>query len=164
MVITYKSAQKIEYPVFVLSSGNWDLIDGLLFLDEKVLDDRNMEGKTLGLRRIQTPHKDIYILKRMVSSYNGILKQTQKYFIDNLGRPFIYEKTKFVQLKYIKIKKVEQKEVASLIWLKGHNSPFTVPRPPEVGYTWAGVLHLHGLPWVLYEYSETKLKDTRKKV
>jgi hypothetical protein len=164
MVITYKNAEKIEYPIFILGSGNWDLVDGLLFLNEKVLDDRNMEGETLGIRRIQTPHKDVYILKRMVSSYNGILKQTQKYFIDNLGRPFIYEKTKFAQLKYIKIRKVEQKEVASLVWLKGHNAPFTVPRPPEVGYTWAGVLHLHGLPWVLYEYSETKLKDTRKKV
>lgn len=164
MVITYKSAEKIEYPVFLLHSANWDLCDGLLFLNEKLVDDRNMEGKTLGARRIQTPHKNLYALKQMVSSYNGILKQRTKYFIDSLGKPFIYEKTKFAQLKYIKIKKVEQKDVASIIWLKGHNAPFTVPRPPEVGYTWAGVLHLHGLPWVLYEYSEMKLKDTRKKV
>jgi len=56
------------------------------------------------------------------------------------------------------------KDSATLIRVKGHNSPFTVPRPPEVGYTWAGVLHVQGLPWMLYEYSETKLKDTRRKV
>ena len=67
-------------------------------------------------------------------------------------------------LKYLKISKVELKESATLIRVRGHNSPFTVPRPPEVGYTWAGILHLKGLPWMLYEYSETKLKDTKRKV
>ena len=64
----------------------------------------------------------------------------------------------------MKIKKVERKSYATLIWVKGHNAPFTVPRPPEDGNTWAGVLHLYGIPWMLYEYSDEKLKDTRRKV
>jgi len=165
MVITYHNIRKIvEYPVFLLPSGLWEIQDGLLLIEDQVLDDKNQEGKTLGARRMQTPHKDLFPLKKMISSYNGILKQRTRHFIDNAGKPFMYEKRRFAQLKYLKIKKVQQKDTASLIWVRGHNSPFTVPRPPEDGYTWAGVLHLHGLPWVLYEYSETKLKDTRKKV
>ena len=165
MVLTYNTLRKnIDYPVFLLPSGTWYLQDGLLILDELIIDDRNQEGKTLGARRMQTRHKDLHPIKKMIRSYNGILKQGTKYFIDNSGKPFMYEKTRFAKLIYIQIKRVEQKESASLIWLKGVKTPFTVPRPPEKGYSWAGILHLHGLPWVLYEYSETKLKDSRKKV
>ena len=164
MAITYRDIGRINYPVFLLPSSDWQLHDGILFFGDKILDDRNMEGATLGARRMQTAHKKLFIMKKMVTSYNGILKQNTKHFIDNAGQPFTYEKTIFAQLKYLRIKRVEQKEIATLIWFKEHNAPFTVPRPPEDGYLWAGVLHLHGLPWVLYEYSQEKLKDTRKKV
>ena len=79
-------------------------------------------------------------------------------------RIFIYEKTKSMPLKYLRIKKVIKKEVASLLWVEGCSHPFTIPRPPEQGMNWAGILHLHGLPWMLYEYSETKQKNTHRKV
>ena len=164
MVIGFRQIPKLVFPVFLLDSENWEESDGLLFLNNKVLDDTNQSGKTLGARRVQTPHRNLHILKYMITSPNGLLKQKTKYFIDNSGRPFIYEKTTMLPLKYLKISKVELKDSATLIRVKGHNSPFTVPRPPEVGYTWAGILHVQGLPWMLYEYSETKLKDTRRKV
>ena len=164
MVIGFRSIPKITFPVFLLDSENWEEYDGILFIDNKVLDDRNQEGKTLGARRMQTPHKNLQELKYMVEYPNGLIKQRTKYFIDNSGRPFIYEKTTMLSLKYLKISKVELKDSATLIRVKGHNAPFTVPRPPEVGFTWAGILHVQGLPWMLYEYSETKLKDTRRKV
>ncbi len=92
------------------------------------------------------------------------MKQSTPYFVDNKGVPFIYEKTVYAALKYMKIRKVERKKIATLIWVKGHNAPFTVPRPPEDGKSWAGILHLHGLPWMLYEYADEQLKDTRRKV
>jgi hypothetical protein len=162
--ITYKNTDKIQFPVFLLDSDNWSRADGLLFLENQILDDTNQKGLTLGARRVQTPHKDLYKLKRMLISHNGLLKQSTRYFIDNKGMPFIYEKTKFTKLKYLKIKEVELKGTAALIRVKGCNAPFTVPRPPTTGYVWAGILHLNGFPWMIYEYSETKLKDSRKKV
>jgi hypothetical protein len=164
MVIGYNKVHKLTFPVFLLDSGNWDLADGLLFLEDLVLDDKNQTGKTLGARRMQTPHKNIHPLSKMITSPNGLLKQKTKYFIDNAGTPFIYEKTRMLPLKYLKISKVEKKSSATLIRVKGCHVPFTVPRPPESGMIWAGILHLHGYPWMLYEYSETKLKDTRRKV
>ena len=42
----------IEFPVFVLHTDNIELIDGILFIDREILDDTNMTGKTLGLRKI----------------------------------------------------------------------------------------------------------------
>ena len=164
MVITFRDFNQIQFPAFLLKSGNWDTKDGLLFCDGQLLDDTNQMGSTLGARRMQTPFKDKYELKKAVSAPNGILKQNTPYFIDNKGNPFIYEKTRYLSLKYHKITKIQRKEVASLVWVKGHNAAFTVARPPDPDMEWAGILHLQGVPWMLYEYSEKKLKDTRRKV
>lgn len=164
MVITYKNLHLVKFPVYLLWSDNWELADGLLFVDQKLVDDKNMPGATLGIRRMQTPHKALQPLKRAIFTQNGILKQSTKYFIDSHGFPFIYEKTKMCTLKYYKIMKVVQKDVASLIWVNGCKTPFTVPRPPEHGMRWAGILHLQGIPWMLYEYAEEQLKDTQRKV
>jgi len=164
MVVTFRTAKNIRFPVYKIGSSDWEKCDGLLFIDGELVDDKNMPGDSIGIRRIQTPHKNLYKLNKQIDSLHGILKQSLKTFIDSNGTPFIYEKTLMCQLKYYKIIRVEQKEVASLIWCKDIKHPFTVPRPPEQGMTWAGVLHFHGLPWILYEYSEEKKKDTRRKV
>lgn len=163
MVVTLKTFKKIKFPVYTIESANWELADGLLFLDGQLVDDRNMPGETLGIRRMQTPFRELYPLKRQLNDLNGILKQSRNTFIDSAGKPFIYEKTLMCKLSYYKIRKIERKEVASVLWLKGLNAPFIIPRPPEDGMQWAGVLHFHGLPWILYEYSDTKKPDTRRK-
>jgi hypothetical protein len=164
LIVTYQKILRINFPVFKLPSGNWQLIDGLLFLDHEIIDDRNMPGSTLGARRLQTEHENLLPLRGCIDSHLGIIKQSSRHFVDNNGRPFIYEKTKMCGLKYYKIKKVERKTVASILWLKGLKRPFTIPRPPPEGCTWAGILHLNGLPWMLYDYAESEQKNSRKKV
>jgi hypothetical protein len=164
MVISFQTSNKIEFPVYKLPHSNWELIDGLLFMEGKILDDRNMPGSSLGLRRVQTPHKSLLKLNKQLLNLSGMLKQSKMCFIDSKGMPFIYEKSLMCKLSYHKIKRIDRKETYCLLWVKGINFPFTIPRPPEAGMLWAGILHFHGLPWILYEYSETKLKDTRRKV
>jgi hypothetical protein len=164
MLITYKTIRRIDFPVFKLPTGNWQTVDGLVFLDTGLLDDRNMEGTTLGARRLQTHQDGLITLRKCITSHIGILKQNSLYFIDNHGKTFIYEKTKMCPLKYYKIKKVEQKETGSLLWVRDVKTPFPIPRPPYDGMSWAGLLHLHGLPWLLYEYSEEKRKNSRRKI
>ena len=63
MVIQYKSINKIRFPVYELPSGNWDRRDGLLFLDNQIVDDTNQQGDSLGVRRLKTPHKNLLPLK-----------------------------------------------------------------------------------------------------
>ena len=84
--------------------------------------------------------------------------------IDTNGIPFIYEKTEFCKLKYYKIKSIVQKDTASLLKLDGVKNSFVIPRPPADDMRYAGVLHYGALPWVLYEYSEDRREDTRRKV
>ena len=165
MVITWKKLGSIQFPIFALPSSNWEEQDGLLYIDNRVVDDRNMSGKTLGMRRLQTPIKDLLPLRGSIAAPVSLIRQPRiKTFIDNVGTPFIYEKTTSSSLKYYKIRKVERKDVASVLWLKGISFPFKVPRPPTDDLSWAGVLHLGEIPWLLYEYSETSKSDTRRKV
>ena len=122
-----------------------------------------MHGGTLGLRRIQS-HMDLMPLKKSIDTHLGIIKQKDNTFIDTIGMPFIYERTTWCKLKYYSIRKVEQKIVASVLHLDGVKAPFTIPRPPHSDMLWAGLLHLYDLPWMLYEYSETRIKDSKRKV
>jgi hypothetical protein len=164
MFANYKTIRNATFPVFVLPSDNWDSQDRLLFVEGRLLDDRNMPSGTLGGRRLQTPMRGLLPLRKAVLNHAGLLKSGKKYFIDSLGKCFIYEKTKFCKLHYSKIVKIDHKGIASLIWVKGIDFPFTVPRPPEYGFNHAGVLYLNNLPWLLYEYANDKLPSSKRKV
>ena len=60
---SYMLDLKIKFPIWVINSDNiWEQ-DGILFIDEKVLDDRNQKGDTIGKRRLQTPLKNLFNLK-----------------------------------------------------------------------------------------------------
>ena len=107
MIYTYKSLLKLDFPLYILPHDNWSFADGLLFLDGQIVDDRNMEGSTLGKRRLQTAFRDLYPLRSQIVSFQGMLKQNVKTFIDSQGRPFIYEKTIRCILRYYKIRKTE---------------------------------------------------------
>ena len=163
MIITYKDVPRVTFPVFKIPSSNWYREDGLLFVDDRIVDDCNMYGATIGIRRMQS-HMDIMPLKKSVDTHLGLIKQKENTYIDTAGNPFIYEKTLWCKLKYYSIRKVEQKIVACVLHLDGVKAPFTIPRPPHSDMLWAGILHLYELPWMLYEYSETKVKDSKRKV
>ena len=154
----------MTFPVYLLPSGNWYQIDGLLYVDGELVDDRNMPGKTLGVRRLQSPFEDLMPLPKSIDSVIGIIKQSSSYYIDTKGIPFLYKKTKFCKIKYHKIRRIDYKDVASVLWLEGINSPFTIPRPPPTECKWAGVLYLDASPWLLFDYSDESLKDARRKI
>ena len=166
MVLSYKTSNKINYPVFPLVNNNWTIADKLVTIDGLILDDKNMSGKTLGQRRLQTPYKSLFPIKKAIESYIGVIKQpNHQSYIDNKGILFSYEKTKYIPLVYVKIERVERKKTASLVYLKGYSkNSFEVLRPPSQHIVYAGVLFLGEDPWMLYDYSIDLLKTTRRKI
>ena len=162
MVITYKTQNKITYPVYILPYNTWYKKDGVVFLDQKVLDDTNQVGTTLGLRRMQTPFKNLHRIYKMANDWISIIKSENKYFIDSNGMCFTYVKTLFVQLRYVLIEDVIKKETNCI--LKIAQAQFIIPRPPYSGLKYAGVLYHKNYPWALYNYSELKLKTGKRKV
>ena len=164
MAITYKELRLVTFPVYALPSGNWHGQDGLLFLDDKILDDKNMLGESLGLRRLHTPHTNLFPIKYRIKEFTGVIKSSKKHFIDSKGAVFEYEKTEFLKLSYYKIERIENLTKVSRLHLHKVKKPFIVPRPPAPEIQYGGVLHAGVRPWLLYDYAETKLKDTRRKV
>lgn len=156
----------MKFPLFVLPSSNWIVTDKVVFLDGKVVDERNLPGKTLGIRRLQSGRKDLLPLKRAVMDIPQLLNCNKKYFIDSVGNLITYEKTYSSKLVCYRIKRIEKKDVASLLILEGVPSPITVKRLPMLvdRCPWARVLHVRGAPWILYDFVGTKRKDTYRRI
>ena len=98
---------KIKFPVWVINSDNiWEQ-DGIIFIDDKVLDDRNQKGDTIGKRRLQTPLKNLFNLKFQIDDYIGLIKHRGKNYVDSVGKHIYYEKTEYTPLKCHKIMRIE---------------------------------------------------------
>ena len=116
---------KIYYPIYVINEEPEE-IDGLLLIGDQVVDDKNMPGKTLGMRRLQTPMRSLYPLRYQLDDEVAMMKHRGKHFIDSNGVYWYDEKTTTTTLKYHKIRKVEKKDIATVIWLKDIPFPFNV--------------------------------------
>ena len=56
-----------EFPLYVVHTDEVMEADGILWIEDQVLDDKNMSGETLGKRRLQTPMKSLYPLRYMIN-------------------------------------------------------------------------------------------------
>jgi len=164
MIKTFKDFHNLQFPLFVLPSDDRWIQDGVLFIQNQVVDERNMPGKTLGTRRLQCGRKDLLPLNKAIMGIPDLIHARTKFFIDNYGRPFIYMKEETVKLKCYRIKRIDRKEVASLLWLYDWPSPFTIARPPSGSPEWVRFLHYKGAPWIIYDYVRQPVKDTHRRV
>jgi len=155
---------ELIFPIYVIHSDNVELIDGILWLDNQVLDDKNMLGHTLGIRRLQTEMKNLYPLRYQLEDEVAMMQHKRKTFIDSEGRVFNYEKTQTVKIQYHKITKRQKKGVATVLWLKDCPFPFAEKSPPSEELTWAGVMYLEGFPWKIFNFAEEQKKSTWRKI
>ena len=95
----------LKFPIFAVHTDNVELLDSILWIDNQVLDDKNMKGDTLGKRRLASPMKSLYPLKSMLPDIASYLKHQGQFYIDNNGYFFTKEKIHSVKLKYHKILK-----------------------------------------------------------
>lgn len=161
----FKDVKSIKFPVYLLPSREWYYQDGVLFIDDgKVLDDSNMPGETLGVRRLQCGRTDLQKLKRAFIDFQAMLKSKHNTFIDSNGVPFIYERTINSPLIHCRIKRIELKEIATLVWFYDIPYPMTLPRPPMDKVEWARLLYYKGSPWVIYDFAIEKGKDSYRRV
>lgn len=164
MLVTHKDLHKVKFPCFVLPSDDWHETDRVLFLNGLVVDEKNMPGKTLGVRRMQCHRKDMLPLKKAVLTIPDLIQCKTRFFIDKFGKPFVYEKSIRSALKSYRIKSIELKGSASLLWLHGIPSPFTIERPPIGEPEYVRILHYQNKPWLIYDYVRSASKATYRRV
>ena len=156
-----KVLRTVKFPVYVISSDEVSYEDGLLFINGKVVDDRNQEGETLGQRRLRTPHK-VAKLGNICFTFIEMLDSRKTKFIDTKGKVFEYKKTKMLTVKSFKISKKIARDTYTLLRLKKVNSSFPVPRYPNE--EWAQVLVYNNVPWRLYSLSYDFVENFKRKI
>ena len=161
----FQDIKTIKFPVYALPSVDWYMQDGVLFIDDgKVLDDKNMPGITLGIRRIQCGIKDLCRLKKAYTDFNSMIKGKHKIFIDSNGNPFVYKRTINSPLIHHRVDKIELKGDCSVIWFKNISHPMTIPRPPYGDARYARILYYKGFPWLIYDFVLERGKDSYRRV
>ena len=162
-VLNYKQVlRNVAFPVYIIASEEVVYEDGLLFLNGKVIDDRNQVGDTIGKRRLTTPHR-VASIGKICFDYIEMLDSKSTKFIDSKGTAFIYEKTKMLQVVSYRISKKIAKDTYTVLFLKGVNCPYTLPRYPH-SEEWAQVMMYDNLPWKLYSLSEERVETFRRKI
>lgn len=154
--------RKTLFPFYVLRSDNIYFEDGLLFLNGKIIDDRNQKGDTMGKRRLQTPHK-LASLGKSIFDFIQLIDSKETKFVDSRGFCFYYVKTKLCEVISFQISKKLSKGTHTTLFLKGVNCPFSISYYPT-GKDWGQVLMLDGLPWKLVSVSENKLNTYKRKI
>ena len=164
MDTVHMKLEQIKWPVYVLHSDEIEEQDGLLYCDTQIVDDKNMKGETLGIRRLQSPHKNLYHLKVMIESLQDFVHHKGLNYIDSDGKYFRWIKNKVSNLISHKIEKIERRAIGSLVWCEIIPFPFFIKRPPEARLRYASVLYMDNQPSILYSFSEKQQKKTWRKI
>lgn len=166
MYADLKKVKQFQFPFYRIQSDNWDIIDGVVFVDGQPVDDLNRSGSSIGIRRKQSGRTDFYKLRNPLFLIGDVLRDKGRHYISSDGIPFTYEKTKFQKLKYHEIDKFDPRDTFSFVWLRGIEIPFEIARPPldSGAIPWARVLYYGDFPWMIFEYSKFRGRDSRMKV
>lgn len=130
-------------------------------LGTTILDNKNLNWNTLSKRRIHINEKILYPLnKQIVPNIEELIHQCGGTFIDSNGTIFSYKKQKFYKLKYYKILKV----LNNFLYIEEFSYPFNLYKVIDIiKFPYVGILNYCG-GYILYHFSEEKLKDTRVKL
>ena len=168
MIMPGKPLELISYPVYPLRGyKRLTDINGVvkLYTEAKmyIIDDRNLEGETLGERRLRLK-KFKYGLPEGIHSSKDVIMSPRKVFIDNEGVVFKYIKTRKARLIYRSIAELIPLPFGSTkIIVRGIACPFTMSQDIVSTYAYAGLLQFDG-GYILYEVSQKKKEDTWRRV
>ena len=66
--------EEVRFPIYVVHTDEVTTRDGVLWCDDKVVDDRNISGDSIGQRRLKTPLKNLYDLKYQLNTFADMTK------------------------------------------------------------------------------------------
>jgi hypothetical protein len=175
---------EIVWPVFRLKEEQPHQKDGVVFYyyesikdtDEalvhrqsiKIVDDKNIPGATLGIRRMQFLDSEtklfpirtaIYFLADLIK-----LAKTTTWFIDTTGRVFQYKKSHRAKLQSFKLKKIVPScGMGCVVELESKANRFKSMVYPQPEQAYAVVATFNRIE-LLYGFSETPIKPTWRMV
>lgn len=171
----------IRFPVYFLGERKPEQENGVTFyfygkhhVDRdteyqiQVIDDKNIPGESLGVRRMKLANakQPLYKLKRAIFFLGDLIKLTKggTWYIDSNGQTFEYRKTARCQLIFRPISSILPiKTGGSIVEVAQVNSRFKTLLAPTGREKWAGLLRV-GNGYILYGLYEDRLEDTYRMV
>lgn len=166
---------KIQFPIYPLRAEP-QLIDNILFTENNkgeylVIDNKNMPGPSLGIRRIQhlkasrsdIVYRKLFILKYPIHDFISILRKSIFRFIDSSGKVYNYIKTTFVPLETYKIKSYQEFPEGYVIHVSNLHCCFFSHRAPNLQEKYVQVLRM-GRGFLMYGFTTEHKKATRIKI
>lgn len=133
----------------------------------KIVDDKNLTGKTLGERRLKAEANGatLFNLKYAIYFLGDLIKisRASVWYIDSHGKLFQYKKSTRVPLVFKKVKKLINGNGVHLVEVEGYNTRFKTLLAPNLQYKWAGILHTTFGP-ILYGLFDREYKSTFRKI
>lgn len=165
----YKNIFDIQFPIFPVAL-NFERIwteDNITKIETAsgvyVLDNKNIQGDTLGKRRLRINNSKLYIPRGVVHSIGQLIRSKYKTYIDNTGEVFKYIKHTTVPLKYHKVDRIIETEHGCVLHFKDIHNPIILSCRNAHGIEYVGLLHTN-IGYILYEYSETIKANTWRKI
>lgn len=171
------SLTEIVYPVFKIGSERPTQEDGVtLFMrlyedgvnKYKVVDDKNLPGETLALRRLQLMKEGVPLKSLGTAMFflGDLIKIAvpRLWLIDSIGNVFQYKKSISTKLQFKKITYVHKISTGgAILEIEGMPNRFKCMFAPTPNETYAGVLK-HGMTYILYGLYEQKYDDTVRRI
>lgn len=172
---------QVAYPVYLLGQTKPLTIDGVTFYstiteDEDgvqqttlvIVDDKNMEGDTLGIRRVALLREGVRMrkLSKAIFFLGDMIKlaTSRTWFIDNEGKVFNYKKTQSAKLYFKKITKtILIPTGGALIEVEGSVTRYKSLYAPNLQENYAGILSIGGMT-ILYGVYDTKYDTTTRRI
>jgi len=165
----HKSFSDIEFPIFTITASYkriWDEF-GVKYIETEsgtyILDNKHMEGDTLGERRLRIKNGLRYTPRKVYYNITQLIKSNNKTYIDNTGSVFTYRKTRNVPLKYYRVMDVVHMDAGCILLIKNINFKLRVSCKDAYAIKYIGLL-CTDTGYILYDTSDEKKKDTTRKI
>lgn len=166
----------IQFPVYLVGKEKPQEHEGILFYHrcdkegndiKLILDNRNWHHETLAHRRLKIMMDGTSKLSKLTHAIFFIgdlikLSTPKTWFIDSLGKLFIYTKSGSAKLIIRKIEQVIQATGSTIIVVEGIQTRFKCLYAPKFE-KFAGLLKI-GHMYILYGLYEEEPKETRRAV
>lgn len=164
---------KIQWPIYHLKC-NPQRIDNMLVVEDndgnyKVIDNMNMPGHSLGVRRLQhlmdvKPfQRKLFKLSRPSYSLSDMLHRKINMFIDSSGKIYNHVKTTFVPVETYKLKSFVEYQEGYVLYVQNLHCRFFINRAPNLHEKYVQVLRV-GRGFVMYGLIDKHEKTRRIKI
>lgn len=160
--------KNIKFPVYPLPKHIVPHKEGGIISvlnSNKIIDDKNISGDSLGTRRLQIDKKLLYPLSRAILNISNFLLYTKIYslFIDSSGKLFKYEKRANVPLIYKKIINKIPYSSGTILIIEGIHCPIWYYRAIDTNKLYAALLCIEK-GYILLGVTSAPSKRTKFKV